>query len=627
MLRHCLLLGFYLLVATVAPGVAPVRAADRPNILWLVSEDNDTFLGCYGDRLARTPTLDKLAHDGVLYERCFAWPVCATSRFALISGMYAVSCGPAEHMRAQGKIPAWLKGFPAYLREAGYFTTNNAKTDYNSPIRIKEAWDLCGGGAHWRKGGPDKPFFSVFNHEVTHESCLFPKKELPLGFPPTGRSQIRIPPYQPDTPEMRADWGRYYDHMQLLDEQIAAKLKALEEDGLAGNTIVFYYSDNGGVLPRSKRFLEESGTHVPLIIYFPPKWRHLAPAPPGSRICEPVSFLDFAPTVLSLAGVKIPEHMQGRAFAGPAKAPANEFVMITRDRMDECYDMMRSIMDKRWLYIRNYRPDLPYVQWLAYPFEARGYQAWARMARESKLTPATAMFWGEKPVEELYDMDADPDSIHNLAADPAHRATLDRMRAELRRRVLFAHDNGFIPEGSPLEGYEQSRRPGAVPMERLFDLANTASQRDAANLPAMIAALGDAHEAVRWWGAQGCAMLGARAAPAETALRKRLDDPSGAVQAAAAESLIRLGRAEAALPALERGLAGNGFYTLHAANVLYRAGPAARPLLPAMKRRLAETAVAPANSAPCYVNRILLHVIAVLEGRQQPLVYPPQDRL
>ncbi len=467
--------------------------------MWLVSEDNDTFLGCYGDRLARTPTLDKLAHDGVLYERCFAWPVCAPSRFALISGMYAVSCGPAEHMRAQGKIPAWLKGFPAYLREAGYFTTNNAKTDYNSPIRIKEAWDLCGSGAHWRRRSPGKPFFSVFNHEVTHESCLFPKNELPLRFPPTDRSKIRIPAYQPDTPEMRADWGRYYDHMELLDEQIAAKLQALEEDGLADNTIVFYYSDNGGVLPRSKRFLEESGTHVPLIIYFPPKWRHLAPAPPGSRIREPVSFLDFAPTVLSLADVKIPEYMQGRAFAGPAKAPAGEYVMITRDRMDECYDMMRSIIDKRWLYIRNYRPDLPYVQPLAYPFEARGYQSWARIARENKLSPATAMFWGEKPFEELYDMDADPDSVHNLATDPAQCATLNRMRTELRRRVLLAHDNGFIPEGSPLEGYDASRRPRAVPLERVFELANKAAQRDAAHLPAMIAALGDTNEAVRWW--------------------------------------------------------------------------------------------------------------------------------
>ena len=234
---------------------------------------------------------------------------------------------------------------------------------------------------------PQQPFFSVFNHEVTHESCLFPVQELPLDFTPTDPAKVRIPPYQPDTPEMRADWARYYDHMALLDGQIAAKLKDLADAGLAENTIVFYYSDNGGVLPRSKRFLQESGTHVPLIIYFPPKWRHLAPAPPGSRIKDPVSFVDFAPTVLSLAGVKIPGYMQGRAFAGPAKAAPNEFVFLHSRPHGRTLRHDALGIDGRWLYIHNYRPDLPYVQPLEYMFQARGYQSWARMAREGKLTP------------------------------------------------------------------------------------------------------------------------------------------------------------------------------------------------------------------------------------------------
>src|SRR5258706_3165651 len=300
---------FFQIAAVLVSSLCAVAAEDvkRPNILWLVSEDNDIFLGCYGDPLAHTPTLDKLASRGVLYERCFAQPVCAPSRFTLITGMYAVSHGPAGHMRAQGKIPSWLKGFPARLREAGYYTSNNAKTDYNSPINIREAWNECDKQAHYRKrADPQQPFFSVFNHEVTHESCLFPERELPLNFPPMDPAKVRIPPYQPDTPEMRADWARYYNHIALMDQQVAAKLQDLEKAGLAENTIVFYYSDNGGVLPRSKRFLQASGTHVPLIIYFPPKWQHLAPPPPRSRIQDPVHFVDFAPTVLSLAGVKIP---------------------------------------------------------------------------------------------------------------------------------------------------------------------------------------------------------------------------------------------------------------------------------------------------------------------------------
>jgi arylsulfatase A-like enzyme len=618
-----------LLPAQTMMAAPAVRTSDeRPNILWLVSEDNGTFLGCYADPLARTPTLDRLASRGVLFERCFAQPVCAPSRFTLITGMYSVTCGPAEHMRARGKIPSWLKGFPAYLRKAGYYTSNNAKTDYNSPIDIKEAWDAASRNAHWRKRLDAKqPFFSVFNHEITHESCLFPIQERQLDFPPMDPAKVRIPPYQPDTPEIRADWARYYNHLTLMDEQIGAKLKDLEQDGLADNTIVFYYADNGGVLPRSKRFLQRSGTHVPLIVYFPPRWRHLAPAAPGSRIKDPVSFVDFAPTILSLAGVKIPDYMMGRAFAGLARARPNEYCFSTRDRMDERYDMMRSLMNYRYLYIHNYRPELPYVQRLSYQFQARGYQSWAKEAAAGRLTAATAQFWGEKPTEELYELVADPDNVRNLVSDPAHREALEQMRAEMRRRVVAIKDNGFIPEGSPLEGYEASRKPGAVPFERLVDLANLASERKAEHLPKLLAALDDSNEAIRWWGALGCSMLRQQAAPAEAALRQGLDDPSGAVQAAAADALAHLGHTNLALPVLERWITNTSetFYAVHAANVLIRLGEAGRPLLPVMKARYTATEAASNNTAAAYLHRILERNIALLEGREPALVYPKPE--
>ncbi len=612
-------------------GAFPAAAApERPNILWLVSEDNTTLLGCYGDPLARTPTLDRLAREGVLFERCFAQPVCAPSRFTLITGTFAVSSGPANHMRAQGRIPSWLKGFPALLREAGYYTANNAKTDYNAPIDIPATWNDSGRSAHYRNR-PDarQPFFSVFNHEVTHESCLFPEQDVKLNFTPTDPAQVRVPPYQPDTPEIRADWARYYDHLALMDSQIESKLKSLAADGLTENTIVFYYADNGGVLPRSKRFLQASGTHAPLIVYFPPKWRHLAPAPPGSRLTQPVSFVDFAPTVLSLAGVKIPDYMPGRAFAGP-KIGTNEFVFCTRDRMDERYDMMRSVMDSRWLYIHNYRPDLPYVQPLEYMFKARGYQSWAHRAREGQLTPATAQFWGAKPTEELYDLIADPDNVKNLASVPAHRTTLNRMRAALKQHTLAIVDNGFLPEGSASEGYEASRVAGAYPLERVFDLANLAAERHAANLPRLIAALDDPSEPLRWWAAQGCTMLGGNASPAQKALRQRLADPSSAVQIAAAEALGRQGQVELALPVLERWLEATDSpaASLQAANVLDRFGEAARPALPAMRRVLAKAASAQneAGRTAQYPVRILEHMCAVLEGKVPPMVYPaPND--
>ena len=600
-------------------------AAERPNVLWLVSEDNTTLLGCYGDPLAKTPVLDKLASEGVLYENCFAQPVCAPSRFTLITGTPAVSSGPANHMRAAGKIPAQMKGFPTYLRAAGYYTANNSKTDYNSPIDLVESWDESGETAHYRNRAVGQSFFSVFNFFTTHESCLFPEISAPLTFTPTDPAKIRIPAYQPDTPEMRADWARYYDQLRLLDEGIGAQLKALADAGLADNTIVFYYSDNGGVLPRSKRFLQRSGTHVPLIVYFPPKWRHLAPAAPGSRIKEPVCFADFAPTVLSLAGVNIPDYIQGRAFAGP-KVRANDFVFCSRDRMDERYDMMRSVMDSRWLYIRNFRPDRPYVQPLSYMFRARGYRSWARLAREGGLTPATSMFWGEKPTEELYDMVADPDNLKNLAANPAHTETLARVRAALRRHTLEIVDNGFIPEGSSLEGYEASRHPGAYPVDMVYDLAALGSERDPANLPIFIKALTHPCEPMRWWAAQGCAMLRDEAVPAEAALRIALADESGAVQVAAAEALARLGHLDAALPVLENWIQQiqNPPFALQAANVLDHLKEAARPALPAVK-----AALIPANRNPGFVSKdenylvaMLTHIADVLEGRKQPLVYP-----
>jgi arylsulfatase A-like enzyme len=607
-------------------GILAAPASERPNILWLVSEDNTTLLGCYGDPVARTPAIDKLARDGVLFERCFSQPVCAPSRFTIITGTYSVSSGPANHMRADGGIPPWMKGFPTFLHQAGYHTSNRAKTDYNARINMKETWTESGRNAHYRnRSGPEQPFFSVFNHEITHESCLFPEQDVEFDFTPTDPADVRLPPYLPDTPEIRADWARYYDHLALLDQQIAAKLKGLEEDGLAENTIIFYYADNGGVLPRSKRFLHQSGTHVPLIMYFPPKWRHLAPAAPGSRLNQPVSFVDFAPTVLSLAGVAVPDYMPGRPFAGPKRA-ANQFVFCTRDRMDERYDMMRSVMDSRWLYIRNYRPDLRYVQPLEYPFKARGYQSWAKMAREGKLTPLTARFWGKKPSEELYDMNADPHNVKNVVADPACSEVLKRMRKALRDHTLEIVDNGFLPEGSVLQGYEPSRKPGAFPLARVVDMANLASDRDPANLPRFISALDDPSEPVRWWAAQGCAILGDKAASAEPALRERLQDSSGAVQVAAAEALARFGRHDLALPVLERWLrdTNNPSFGLQAANVLDRLRENARSSLPVMTARLtALSSESDVGRMEQYQQRILGRIISVLDGTAAALVYPP----
>ena len=604
---------------------AAAEKPGRPNILWLVSEDNGPFLGCYGDPLARTPNLDALAAKGIVFEHCYAMPVCAPSRFTLISGMYPTTCGPAHNMRAAGKIPAWLMGFPEHLRQAGYYTTNNAKTDYNAPFEVKAIWNECGKKADWKnRPKPGTPFFSVYNHEVCHESCLFPENKA-FAFAPTDPAKVRVRPYQPDTPEIRADIARQYDCITQMDWQCGEKLKALENAGVADNTIVFYYGDNGGITPRSKRFLQDSGTHVPLIVYFPPKWRHLAPAAPGSRIAAPVHFVDFAATVLALAGVPQPAYMQGIPFAGAAKTKPREYAFCTRDRMDERYDMVRSVTDGQWLYIRNFRPEIPYVEPLSYMFRARGYQSWASQAEAGKLTPASAMFWGAKPSEELYDLKADPDNVVNLASKGEYAEQLVKLHQALVAQMTENRDNGLLPEGCEEEGYEASRRTGAWPVERVLATALLASAQDVANLPALIKAAGDDVMPVRWWAALGFGILGKKAVSAEPVLVKLSADPSGFVRVAAADALARQGRVELALPVLEKAMLdlGSPWCSLQACNALDRMGEAARPLLPSVRALTKRVAEDEGFGKPqAYPRRILGHLLDVLEGRVKPLARP-----
>jgi HEAT repeat protein len=260
-------------------------------------------------------------------------------------------------------------------------------------------------------------------------------------------------------------------------------------------------------------------------------------------------------------------------------------------------------------------------------FKARGYQSWAKVAAAGKLTPATSMFWGEKPTEELYDLDADPENVKNLAGDNAHRETLEKMRAALAQHTIEVNDNGFLPEGSTLEGYDASRVAGAYPIKRVFELADLASQRDPANLPKLIAALTDDNEPIRWWAAQGCTMLGQKASPAESALKLRLEDKSGAVQVVAAEALARIGKSTLALPVLERCLTNESspFFAVQAANVFDRLGEQARPSLPKLKAALKSVSdSAPPASANQYLERILDHTISVLDGKTPALVYPPR---
>jgi len=353
-------------------------------------------------------------------------------------------------------FPAGKKMFPQYVREAGYYCTNQSKTDYNlkEPGRV---WDESSGRAHWRNRKPGQPFFAVFNSTRSHESQIRIRPHTPVHDP----AVVRVPAYHPDTPEVRQDWAQYYDQVSAVDADAGRRLRELEDDGLADDTIVFYNADHGPGMPRSKRWPYDSGLHVPLVVYIPEKFKDLRPPDyrPGGKSDRLVSFVDLAPTVLSLAGIKPPDWMQGHAFLGRHQAPPQPYIYGFRGRMDERQDLVRTVTDGRHVYIRNYMPHKIYGQHIDYMFQTPTTRVWKRLHDEGKLTPAQDAFWKTKAPEELYDLEADPDEVNNLATSSAHQAILAKLRRAHRDWESSIRDVGFLPEGEI-----QSRSRGTLPL-------------------------------------------------------------------------------------------------------------------------------------------------------------------
>lgn len=402
-------------------------------------------LGAYGSKLVKTPNLDKLASQGIRYTNAFATAgVCAPSRSAIITGMYQQSIG-TQHMRTHlypgnkdayppgyvgyaAVIPPEVKCFPEYLRASGYYCTNNVKEDYQfqAPPTV---WDESSSKAHWRnRMDPDQPFFSVFNITTTHESQVWVRSKEALLVDP---AKVIVPPYYPDVPEVRTDIARHLSNVMIMDEQAGKILQQLADDGLEDNTIVFFYSDHGDGLPYVKRELYDRGLQVPLIIKFGRNWTSLSPFPssPGAVDDQLVSLVDLAPTMLSLTANKIPDHLQGQAFLGAAKALPRKYIYAARDRMDSEYDRVRAIRDKRHLYLRNYMPEKPYYQNIGYRLQQPMMQKILQMKDEGKLDKNQMSWFREsKPTEELYDCEKDPFQFNNLVNDPKYKETLVEMR-------------------------------------------------------------------------------------------------------------------------------------------------------------------------------------------------------
>ena len=518
---------------------------ERPNILWITSEDHGPEMGCYGDKFATTPNVDALAKMGMIFE--LAWscaPVCAPARTTIITGMYPPSLG-AQHMRSMVDVPDYVKFYPRFLRERGYYCTNNSKQDYN--VRTDDnGWSESSGKAHYQNRKPGQPFFAIFNTTVSHESKIRSKFDSPVH----DQTKVRIPAYHPDNAESRRDWARYYDIVTAADEVAGKHLAELDKAGLADETIVFYYGDHGSGMSRSKRWTYNSGLRVPIVVYFPPKWQHLAPKEytSGGKSDRMVNFVDLAPTLVSLAGVKPPEWMQGHAFAGKFQQSKPKYMFGFRGRMDARYDFIRTVTDGRYHYIRNYNPHFIYGQYVAYNFATPSTAAWKRDYDAGKLNEAQSHFWKLKPAEELYDLKADRDEVNNLARASEHRAKLVELRKALQDWCRDIRDLGFLPEGE-IHSRSAGSTPGDMarddskyPFDRIFAAAEIATTRRAKDLPTIKKNLTDSDSAVRYWGVIGILNRGPRTVTqSRDELVAALADDSPYVRIASALALGKFG--------------------------------------------------------------------------------------
>ena len=544
-----------LLRLTVAACMLVPLASAEPNVLWISSEDNGPHLGVYGDSYATTPNLDALGRKGMIYRHAWSTaPVCAPARTTIISGMYPPSTG-SQHMRSLTRLPNDMKMFPQYLRDAGYYVSNNSKEDYNLE-KPGQVWDESSRQAHWRKRAPGQPFFAVFNFTVTHESQIRRRPHDAVHDP----AGVRIPAYHPDTPESRRDWAQYHDKISEMDGMAGKVLEQLREDGLEDDTIVFYWADHGPGMPRGKRWTYNSGLHVPMMLYIPERYAELRPEEyaAGGESQRMVGFIDLAPTVLSLAGIEPPDHFQGNAFAGQFETPPPPYSYGFRGRMDERYDMVRSVRDERFIYIRNFMPHRIYGQYIRYMFQTPTTAVWHKLYLQGQLGPPRTHFWESKPPEELYDLQADPDETRNLAGSPDHQAVLERMRAARREWSLSIRDLGFLPE-SAIHGRSGSDAPHSMgsdptrfPMGRIMRMAELASSLAVDATPELRAGFDDPDSAVRYWAALGALMRGSAGVSAlQDPLREALSDSDPAVRVAAAEALGRMGDDADARRALE----------------------------------------------------------------------------
>ncbi|MFT4835124.1 MAG: N-sulfoglucosamine sulfohydrolase [Psychromonas sp.] len=609
---------------------SPNSPTKKPNILWIISDDHSQMIGAYGDEYATTPNIDALAKKGTLYNNAFSnAPVCSAARATLITGMYPNSLG-TQNMRTLVKTPDNVTYFPVYLKQAGYYTANIGKHDYNMLApkgawserltdKLLQNWDRS---QYFKTTKGKKPFFAIMNLINTHESrvgtSMSGKKRNPADIKHSVEN-APLPDYFPNTLGIKQTIAQYYDNVSEVDSAIGNILQTLVDDGIADNTLVFFFADHGTGIARSKRWPYNSGLQVPFISFIPNGLKSKYPADLPAVNNEMISFVDFAPTILSLANVAIPSYMQGRIFLGDNKQPAPKYTFGFRDRMDERFELVRTARDERFQYMRNYLPDLPYAQYINTQYRLQPVMPdWHKALATGKLNMAQSHWFLKKPVEELYDLNSDPFEIHNLAEDPAYKHDLLRLRKATQQWLTKIKDVGFLTEfehntrAEKHAIYDLARDGKTYPFTEVFNAAQLASFADGKSqndIDALLNNLKDDDPAVRYWATIGVSRL----TQSETAritkkavismliseLEKALLDTSPIVRIQAAKALCQLNNCDLSLPILLKELkSSRGAAQLMAINVIDHLDEQARPIAGQLKTLAINLAKKATRSSP-----------------------------
>ncbi|WP_025763292.1 sulfatase family protein [Dyadobacter tibetensis] len=517
------ILGVSILFFCCVSAVISAKAQQKPNILWITIEDTSPqFIGCYGNKDARTPTIDRLAKEGIRFTNAFSTgTVCSPSRTALITGVKTYEAGTGNH-RSSYPVPAYIHGFPYYLKEKGYYTSNNSKTDYNvkdPKSFIEQAWDESSNQAGWWKRSPGQPFFAVFNIMDSHQSRTmtdsYPQyvKEVLDQMPKEehiGEKDFKMPPFYKDSPEMRKQMARVYNAIHLTDNKIAAILDRLEQDNLRDSTIIFFFADHGEGIPRGKTNGINLGYRVPFVLWIPPMYAHLNPWGKQGIITEElVDFTDLAPTLISIAGGIAPAHMTGRAILGAQRKPTPDHLILSSDRSDNGIDMVRTLTDGRYIYSRNYMPYMPEARYIRYMEIGDIKQQMRQDLASGKLNPLQTQLFTPRPAESLYDIQNDLWETKNLMDDPALESKARRLKTQLGQELTRSRDVLFLPEyeiakiSEQTSPYEFRQEESRYPFKEIYAAASWSGIRNAKAAKKQIALLKDKNKIVRYWAAVG----------------------------------------------------------------------------------------------------------------------------